>query len=128
LGDDSGPAVELLLDSAIHQSWLDVNGFGDDCRGCSTSCVAWLGLLDLAPMATDTTAAAQEAQVLAARRLGPAGRLRAAAELSEDIRRISVEGVLRRHPGYSLEQARREVLARIWGEDLARRVWPSTRP
>jgi hypothetical protein len=77
-------------------------------------------------MASDTTTAAQEAQVIAARRLGPEGRLRAAAELSEDIRRISVEGVLRRHPGYSLEQARREVFGRIWGEELARRVWPPT--
>ena len=79
-------------------------------------------------MASDTTSAAQEAQVIAARRLGPAGRLRAAAELSEDVRRISVEGVLRRHPGYSYEQARREVLRRVWGEALALRVWPSVTP
>ena len=64
-------------------------------------------------MATDTTPAAQEAQVLAARRLGSAGRLKVAAELSDDVRRISVEGVLRRNPGYSFEQARREVLRRV---------------
>lgn len=49
-------------------------------------------------MASDTTSAAQKAQVIAARRLGHAGRLRAAAELSEDVCRISVESVLRRHP------------------------------
>ena len=79
-------------------------------------------------MASDTTSAAQKAQVIAARRLGHAGRLRAAAELSEDVRRISVEGVLRRHPDYSFDQARREVLRRVWGEALALRVWPSVTP
>jgi len=79
-------------------------------------------------MPSDTTPAAQEAQVLAARRLGHAGRLRAAAELSEDVRRISVEGVLRRHPNYSFEEARREVLRRVWGDALALRVWPPATP
>lgn len=79
-------------------------------------------------MPSDTTSAAQEAQVLAARRLGQAGRLRVAAELSEDVRRISVEGVLRRQPGCSFEQARRQVLSRVWGEALAMRVWPTTKP
>ncbi len=79
-------------------------------------------------VASDTTSAAQQAQVTAARRLGQAGRLRAAAELSEDMRRISVEGVLRRHPSYSFEQARREVLRRVWGEALALRVWPPVKP
>jgi hypothetical protein len=44
------------------------------------------------------------------------------------VRRISVEGVLRRHPTYSLEQARREVLRRVWGEALAQRVWPRATP
>lgn len=75
-------------------------------------------------MASDTTPAAQEAQVIAARRLGHAGRLKAAAELSDDVRRVSVDGVLRRNPGYTFEQARREVLRRVWGEALASRVWP----
>src|SRR6187397_2173328 len=75
-----------------------------------SACTGLVGNVDVGVMASDTTSAAQEAQVVAARRLGPSGRLRAAAELSEDMRRISVEGVLRRHPGYSFEQARREVL------------------
>ncbi len=76
-------------------------------------------------MASDTTSAAQ---VLAARRLGSSGRLKAAAELSEDIRRISIEGMLRRNPSYSFEAARREVMRRVWGEGLALRVWPPTSP
>jgi hypothetical protein len=77
-------------------------------------------------MATDTTTSALLAQVVAARRLGAEGRLRVAAELSEDSRQISIEGVLRRTPSYSYEDARRQVLRRVWGEALASRVWPDT--
>jgi hypothetical protein len=77
-------------------------------------------------MATDTTTSALLAQVVAARSLGAEGRLRVAAELSEDSRQISIEGVLRRTPSYSYEDARRQVLRRVWGEALASRVWPDT--
>jgi len=42
-------------------------------------------------MASDTTLAGLEVQVIAARRLGQAGRLRAAAELSDDVRSRSQE-------------------------------------
>jgi len=76
-------------------------------------------------MASDTTSSAQSAQVLAARRLGAEGRLRVAAQLSEDARQISIEGVLRRTPSYSFEDARRQVLRLVWGEELASRVWPA---
>ncbi|MEI9937876.1 MAG: hypothetical protein WDO69_11720 [Pseudomonadota bacterium] len=76
-------------------------------------------------MASDTTTSALVAQVLAARRLGAEGRLRVAAELSEDARQISIEGVLRRTPSYSYEEARRQVLRHVWGEALASRVWPA---
>jgi hypothetical protein len=76
-------------------------------------------------MASDTTTSALLAQVVAARRLGAEGRLRVAAELSEDARQISIEGVLRRTPSYSYEDARRQVLRRVWGEALASRVWPA---
>jgi hypothetical protein len=75
-------------------------------------------------MPTDSTLAAQAAQVVAARRLGAEGRLRLAVELSEDTRQISIEGVRRSNPHYSYERARREVLRRVWGGDLAGRVWP----
>ena len=71
----------------------------------------------------DTEAAAHQAQVAAARRLGPEGRLRVAAQMSEDARAIAFEGMCRRHPEYTPEQARRVVLRALWGEPLATRVW-----
>jgi hypothetical protein len=71
---------------------------------------------------SDTSDAAFQAQVAAARRLGMAGRFRMAAQMSEDARRIAIEGERRRHPELTEEEARRIVLARIWGPELAARV------
>jgi hypothetical protein len=73
-------------------------------------------------MALDTDDDAQAAQVAAVRRLGPSGRVRLAAEMSEDARRISIEGERRRHPELTEAEARRVVLARMWGRELAARV------
>jgi hypothetical protein len=73
-------------------------------------------------MASDTKDAALAAQVAASRQLGARERLRMAVEMSEDARRISVEGELRRHPDLSEEEARHRVFRRLWGPDLASRV------
>ena len=73
-------------------------------------------------MSRDTDEGARAAQVAAVRRLGPAGRLRLAAEMSEDARRISIEGERRRHPELTAEEARRAVLRRLWGAELATRA------
>ena len=62
-------------------------------------------------------------QVAAAKRLGPEGRFRIAAQMSEDARTIAFEGMCRRHPEYDAAQARRAVLCALWGEPLATRVW-----
>jgi hypothetical protein len=58
-------------------------------------------------IARDTDAAARVAQIAAARRLGPDGRVRIAVEMSEATRRISIEGLLRRRP----ELTEREAMA-----------------
>lgn len=78
-------------------------------------------------MAADTEARASAAQVAAARRLGAVGRLRLAAEMSEEARQISIEGERRRHPELSEADARSRVLRRLWGADLAARI-PETAP
>jgi hypothetical protein len=77
-------------------------------------------------MPTDNEAHALEAQLAAARRLGPAGRVRLAVEMSEDARRISFEGERRRHPELTAAGARLAVLRRLWGAQLAARVPDST--
>ena len=74
------------------------------------------------PLDSDTDDRARSAQVTALRRLGSSGRLRLAAEMSEDARRISIEGERRRHPELTEGEARRVVLRRMWGAELAARV------
>lgn len=73
-------------------------------------------------MALDTTMAALEAQLRVLRRLGPSERMRIAAEMSEDALRIAFEAEQRRHPELSATEARRAVLARVWGSELAAHV------
>lgn len=67
----------------------------------------------------DKARAAQHAVV---RRLGPSERVGLAAEMSEDLRRISFEAEQRRHPELSADEARLAVLERMWGADLAAAV------
>ncbi len=77
-------------------------------------------------MLDDTTDAARAVQLAVLRRLGPSGRVQLAAEMSEDVRRIAFENERRRHPGLTEAEARRAVLRRTWGSDLADRVFRST--
>jgi hypothetical protein len=76
----------------------------------------------LGKMSIDTDERARAAQLAALRRLGPGERMRLAAEMSEAARLISIEGERRRHPELSAAEARRVVLERAWGPDLAQRV------
>jgi hypothetical protein len=71
---------------------------------------------------SDTDADARSAQLAVLRRLGPSGRVRLAAEMSEDVRRIAFEAEQRRHPELSVAEARQAVLDRIWGAELAAAV------
>jgi hypothetical protein len=76
----------------------------------------------------DTDDKARAAQIAALRRLGPSGRVRLAAEMSEDARRIAFEGEQRRQPELSASEAQRAVLARMWGPELASAVVLRSRP
>jgi hypothetical protein len=73
-------------------------------------------------MRGDTGEEARAAQLAALCRMGPSERVRLAAEMSEDARRIAFAGERRRHPGRSEDETRRAVLARVWGEELAAAV------
>lgn len=76
----------------------------------------------------DTSEKAEAAQIAVLQRLGASERVRLAAEMSEEARRIAIEGELRRHPERSVADARRAVLARIWGARLADAVFGRVRP
>ena len=71
---------------------------------------------------SDTDDKALAVQLAVLRRLGPSERVRLAAEMSEDVRRIAFEAEQRRHPELSAVEARQAVLDRIWGADIAAAV------
>lgn len=71
----------------------------------------------------DTDPRAHHAQVEALRRLGPAGRIAQAFEMSELAREMSKAGIKKRHPEYSDEDAVRALVWLLYGEDLARKIW-----
>ncbi len=71
---------------------------------------------------SDTEAKARAVQLTVLRRLGPSERVRLAAEMSEDVRRIAFEAEHQRHPELSAAEARQAVLDRIWGVELAAAV------
>jgi hypothetical protein len=73
-------------------------------------------------MLLDTSDAAREAQIAAARRLTPSERMELAAQMSEETRRIAIAGERRRHPELTDDEARQAVLRRVWGAKLAARV------
>jgi hypothetical protein len=71
-------------------------------------------------MAFDTSPAMREAQNQLYREIGPAGRARVAAEMSDMLRELASAGVRLRHPEYDDEQVRAEVLAVFYGRRTVR--------
>jgi hypothetical protein len=74
--------------------------------------------------AFDTHHHAHDVQLRVYRQMSPERRAEIAFELSEDVRRITCDGIRQRHPEYSDEDVRRALVALIYGEELARKIWP----
>jgi hypothetical protein len=70
---------------------------------------------------SDTTADAFAEHVRYYRRIGRAGRLQLALELSDDARRLAADGVRRRRPELGGDDVRREVLRMFGAVPPARR-------
>lgn len=70
----------------------------------------------------DTTASALRAQLEALRRLGTVGRMSLGAQMCDDARQITLDGIRRRHPEFSGEQVKHEFFRVVLGEELAARV------
>jgi 16S rRNA C1402 (ribose-2'-O) methylase RsmI len=69
----------------------------------------------------DTSTTALERQREAFRRMTPEQRLAVAAEMSDEIRAIAESGIRRRHPDYSDDEIRKELVVILLGrEDAAR--------
>jgi hypothetical protein len=69
----------------------------------------------------DTSATALERQREAFRRMTPEQRLAVAAEMSDEIRAIAESGIRRRHPDYSDDEIRNELVVILLGREDADR-------
>jgi hypothetical protein len=72
----------------------------------------------MAKIPADTTAEAWNAQEEALARLGPAGRVQVAVELSDAVREIQIEGLRALHPEWDRSTAVRHLIAAQFGIDL----------
>ncbi len=72
-------------------------------------------------MAFDTSPRVAELHNQLYREMGPAGRARIAAELSDMLRDLAVAGVRYRHPDYDEEQVLAEVLTVFYGPEMNKR-------
>ena len=72
--------------------------------------------------ARDTDDKANQAQIAALRALGMEGRLRRGIELSDGVRAMTEAGIRQRHPTFTEQQVRHELLRICYGEELANRV------
>jgi hypothetical protein len=72
----------------------------------------------------DTSREAFWVQCAALRRLGTAGRLRLAFDLTEQVWKTVTAGIRRRHPEYSEEQVRLAMIRLRLGDDLFRIGYP----
>jgi hypothetical protein len=77
--------------------------------------------------ATDTSPRAGQVQLNIFKQMTPEGRLPAAMDLAQTSRELLAEGVLKRHPGYSREQARFAVIRLVLGEELFAETYPTAK-
>jgi hypothetical protein len=66
--------------------------------------------------ARDTTPNAAAAQRQAHEKMGPAGRLKVALELSELAHQLALSGIHKRHPEYTREQAVAALVTTLYGK------------
>ena len=72
----------------------------------------------------DTSLEAARVQMAVWERLGPSGRLALALRMSEDVRRLSEDGIRHRHPEYTPEQVRLAAIRLRLGDELFRKAYP----
>ena len=77
-------------------------------------------------IASDTSLDAMIEQFKVLRRIGITGRAEMMFELSKSVRRITESGVRHRHPDYTEEQIRREVVRLMIGDKLFKEVFGDT--
>ena len=82
--------------------------------------------MDMRPR--DTTEEAWAEQIRGLRRRGLAGRAAMAFELSDNLRRIVVDGIRHRHPAWDETRVRHETFRIVYGDRLYTEVFGRRRP
>jgi len=72
----------------------------------------------------DTSQAAHELQLRLYRSMRDERRAELALNMSDEARRVTSEGIRRRHPEYSEVEVRRALVALLYGRDAAAKLWP----
>jgi len=70
----------------------------------------------------DTTLDAHKKQVEILRKLSPERLALISFELSDNVRQIAMEGIRRMHPEFTETQVTRELLRRLVGDELFRKI------
>ena len=73
----------------------------------------------------DTDPAADAVQTMIYRRMGGEARVRLAARMSAAARQLSLHGIRTRHPEYDEAEARRALFRLLFGDEVARGIWPN---
>ena len=80
--------------------------------------------MKLTAVPADTSPEAAWVQIEAFRRMQPQKRLRMVLQLGDSLRAIVASGVRSRHPDFTAEQVKLEVIRLTLGDDLFRKAYP----
>jgi hypothetical protein len=72
----------------------------------------------------DTHQEAHRVQMGIYRKMSPARRMEIALQMSDEVRSLTREGIVRRRPEYSHDEVSRALIALLFGKELARSIWP----
>ena len=80
--------------------------------------------MNLTAIPADTTPEAAWVQIEVFRRMSPGNRLRMVLHLGDTLQAIVASGVKSRHPNFTAEQVKLEVIRLSLGDELFRKVYP----
>jgi hypothetical protein len=72
----------------------------------------------------DTPPESHRVMIEAFRRMPPGQRSGMAVEITNEVRKMAVAGVRRRHPDYDDRKVSQALLRLYYGDEVALRVWP----
>lgn len=73
----------------------------------------------------DTSLDTEKAQLAVLKRIGAAGRLRMAIQLSDNIRDITMSGIRQRHPEYSEDMVTKALIKYLHGAAVFKKYFPN---